>query len=99
MDIDLYFFQTDKMVKLLHNTGFRIIDTLERRPYEEVEYQSRRAYIWTEKIKNNATNCSAAYNCTRAVLQKIGWSDHFHSMQVTLSDGPHNFRVWAETPC
>lgn len=49
VDIDLYFFQTDKIVELLHDTGFRIIDALERRPYEEVEYQSRRAYIWTEK--------------------------------------------------
>lgn len=49
VDVDLYFFQTDKIVELLQDTGFRIIDALERRPYEDVEYQSRRAYIWAEK--------------------------------------------------
>ena len=50
VDVDLYFFQTDRIVQLLQDTGFRIIDALERRPYEDVQYQSRRAYIWTEKI-------------------------------------------------
>jgi ubiquinone/menaquinone biosynthesis C-methylase UbiE len=49
VDIDLYFFQTEKIIELLHETGFRIIDALERRPYEGVEYATKRAYIWTEK--------------------------------------------------
>ena len=49
VDIDLYFFQTDKIIELLHETGFRIIDALERHPYEDVEYPSKRAYIWAEK--------------------------------------------------
>lgn len=49
VDIDLYFFQTDMIVELLHETGFRIIDALERRPYEDVEYLSKRGYVWTEK--------------------------------------------------
>ena len=49
VDIDLYFFQTDKIVELLHETGFILIDALERRPYEEVEYSSTRGYVWAEK--------------------------------------------------
>ena len=49
IDIDLYFFQTDKIIELLHDTGFKIIDALERYPYKDVEYPSKRGYIWTEK--------------------------------------------------
>ena len=49
IDIDLYYFQTDKILELISDAGFRTIDALERRPYEGVEYASKRAYIWTEK--------------------------------------------------
>lgn len=50
VDIDLYFFQTDKIIELLQEAGFRIIDAIERQPYNnDVEYQSKRAYIWTAK--------------------------------------------------
>ena len=49
VDIDLYFFQTEKIIELLNETGFRIIDALERHPYQDVEYASKRAYIWAEK--------------------------------------------------
>lgn len=49
VDIDLFFFQTEQIIELLHETGFRIIDALERYPYKDVEYASKRAYIWTEK--------------------------------------------------
>jgi ubiquinone/menaquinone biosynthesis C-methylase UbiE len=49
VDIDLYFFETDKILELLYQTGFAIVDAIERRPYEDVEYPTRRAYIWTEK--------------------------------------------------
>jgi ubiquinone/menaquinone biosynthesis C-methylase UbiE len=49
VDIDLYFHQTDRIIALLHDTGFTLIDALERYPYQDTEYQSRRAYIWAEK--------------------------------------------------
>jgi ubiquinone/menaquinone biosynthesis C-methylase UbiE len=49
VDIDLYFFQTEKIKELLHETGFEIIDALERYPYQDVEYASKRAYVWAEK--------------------------------------------------
>lgn len=49
VDVDLFFFQTEQIVELLHETGFKIVDALERRAYEGVEYASKRGYIWTEK--------------------------------------------------
>ena len=49
VDIDLFFFKTDDIIELLYETGFNIIDAIERRPYEDVEYPSRRAYIWAGK--------------------------------------------------
>ena len=49
VDIDLYFFQTEKIIELLHETGFGIIDAIERQPYQDVEYASKRGYIWAEK--------------------------------------------------
>lgn len=49
VDIDLYYFQTERIIALLQHTGFEIIDALERYPYKE-EYQSKRGYIWAEKI-------------------------------------------------
>lgn len=49
VDIDLYFFKTDDILALLYETGFNVIEAIERRPYEDAKFQSRRAYIWTEK--------------------------------------------------
>lgn len=49
VDIDLLFFKPDEIVELLYDTGFDIIDAIERRPYDDVEYPSRRAYIWAGK--------------------------------------------------
>lgn len=47
VNIDFYFFKTDKIINLLTETGFEIIDVIERQPYFGVEHQSKRAYIWT----------------------------------------------------
>jgi SAM-dependent methyltransferase len=49
VDIDLYFFKTDDIIALLNETGFNIIEAIERRPYEDAEFQSTRAYIWAVK--------------------------------------------------
>jgi len=46
-NIDFYFFETDKIINLLTETGFEIIDSIERQPYRDAEYPSKRAYIWT----------------------------------------------------
>ncbi len=49
VDVDLYFFQTAKIIELLNEAGFGILDALERLPYENVEYNSKRGYILAEK--------------------------------------------------
>jgi hypothetical protein len=41
--------KTEKILELLADTGFEIIDAVERYPYKDVEYQSKRGYILTEK--------------------------------------------------
>ncbi|MEO8399667.1 MAG: methyltransferase domain-containing protein [Ignavibacteriaceae bacterium] len=49
VNIDFYFFEVNKITELLIKTGFEIIDVVERQPYEDAEYSSRRAYIWVKK--------------------------------------------------
>jgi len=49
VDIDFYFFKTNAIVRLLKETGFGIIDAIERYPYEGAEHPSKRAYLWVEK--------------------------------------------------
>ena len=49
VDIDLFFFKTDDIIALLHETGFNIFEAIERRPHEDAKFKSRRAYIWAEK--------------------------------------------------
>ncbi|SHF34240.1 class I SAM-dependent methyltransferase [Pedobacter caeni] len=49
IDIDLYFFKTDDIIKLLYETGFNIVDAIERPAREDMNYPTRRAYIWAEK--------------------------------------------------
>ncbi len=47
--LDFYFFETDKILSLLEELGFTLIDAVERFPYKDVEYPSKRAYIWVHK--------------------------------------------------
>ncbi|MEO8665610.1 MAG: class I SAM-dependent methyltransferase [Ignavibacteria bacterium] len=49
VDIDFYFFETEKIMTLLKKTGFRIISAIERYPYVNAEHPSKRAYILAEK--------------------------------------------------
>ncbi len=49
VDIDFMFFTTDFIVRCLKESGFEKIETIEREPYPEVEYQSRRAYVFALK--------------------------------------------------
>jgi ubiquinone/menaquinone biosynthesis C-methylase UbiE len=48
--IDFYFFQPQEIVNTLNNLSFEIIDVIERHPYKNVEYESKRCYIWS-KVK------------------------------------------------
>jgi ubiquinone/menaquinone biosynthesis C-methylase UbiE len=51
VNIDFYFFDTSKIIEIVQETGFEIIDVIERQPYKDVEYPSKRAYLWIKKPK------------------------------------------------
>jgi SAM-dependent methyltransferase len=47
--LDFIFFETEEMKDYLRLAGFELDEVIERDPYPEVEYQSRRAYIFAHK--------------------------------------------------
>jgi hypothetical protein len=49
VNIDFYFFDVNKIVEILLEAGFVVIDSIERQPYKDIEYPSKRAYIWCKK--------------------------------------------------
>ena len=49
VDIDFHFFDRDRVAQLLEVSGFDIVDLVEREPYQDIEYPSKRAYIWVKK--------------------------------------------------
>jgi ubiquinone/menaquinone biosynthesis C-methylase UbiE len=49
VSIDFYYFPVARVVSNLRAVGFEIEDVVEREPYPEVEYPSRRAYVFATK--------------------------------------------------
>jgi len=49
IDIDFVFFTPDFISGCLKKSGFENIEIIEREPYPEVEYESRRAYVFAGK--------------------------------------------------
>lgn len=49
LEIDFMFFESDFIFQCVKDTGFENIEIIERDPYPEVEYQSRRAYVFAKK--------------------------------------------------
>jgi ubiquinone/menaquinone biosynthesis C-methylase UbiE len=49
VDLDFMFFSTDFISNCLKDCGFEKLDIIEREPYPEVEYESRRAYVFATK--------------------------------------------------
>jgi hypothetical protein len=47
--MDFFFFQTSEIKLDLEAAGLAIEEIIEREPYPEVEYPSRRAYIFARK--------------------------------------------------
>ena len=47
--MDFVFFPTDEIAGVLRNAGMTVEEVVERDPYPEVEYQSRRAYVLARK--------------------------------------------------
>jgi SAM-dependent methyltransferase len=49
VNIDSIFFPVKQMEGYFNEAGFKVVETIERDPYEGVEYESRRAYIFAQK--------------------------------------------------
>lgn len=49
VNVDFIFFETAEMKARLGEAGFRLEEVIERDPYPEVEYPSRRAYVFARK--------------------------------------------------
>lgn len=49
VSLDFVFFETEEMKEYLTAAGFDLEEVIERDPYAEVEYPSRRAYIFARK--------------------------------------------------
>ncbi len=49
VSLDFHFFETKTIKKHLEKAGFVIEEVIERDPYPEIEYQSRRAFIFAKK--------------------------------------------------
>jgi SAM-dependent methyltransferase len=49
VSMDFIFFETEEMKDYLRLAGFELEEVIERDPYTEVEYPSRRAYIFARK--------------------------------------------------
>ncbi len=45
VSVDFLFFRTAEMTAALRTAGFAVEEVIEREPYPDVEYPSRRAYI------------------------------------------------------
>jgi ubiquinone/menaquinone biosynthesis C-methylase UbiE len=49
INLDFYLFTSDAVTGYLESAGFAVEEVIERAPYPDVEYQSRRAYIFARK--------------------------------------------------
>jgi SAM-dependent methyltransferase len=52
--MDFFLFETVQIRRDLEMAGFSVDEVIERDPYPEVEYQSRRAYIFARKPRDSA---------------------------------------------
>jgi hypothetical protein len=49
VSLDFIFFESEEMKDHLKTVGFELQEVIERDPYPEVEYPSRRAYVFARK--------------------------------------------------
>lgn len=49
VSLDFLFFETEEMKGYLQTAGFELQEVIEREPYSDVEYPSRRAYLFANK--------------------------------------------------
>lgn len=50
VSVDFHFYRSEEMEEYMTEAGFLIEEIIERAPYEEVEYPSRRAYLFGRKV-------------------------------------------------
>jgi SAM-dependent methyltransferase len=55
VSIDFLFFQPEEMRGYIEEAGFEVEEMIEREPYPDVEYPSRRAYIFARKPEADPT--------------------------------------------
>ena len=48
--IDFYFHNLESILVLAKQAGFRVIDAIQRAPYDDIEHPTTRGYVWLEKI-------------------------------------------------
>lgn len=54
VNIDFHFFEVSDLSAMAQTAGFKIVEIIEREPYEEkIEVQTRRAYFLVQKPKDN----------------------------------------------
>ena len=51
VSVDFFFFRSEEIKERLLAAGFVIEDVIEREPYPDVEYPSRRAYLYARKTE------------------------------------------------
>jgi ubiquinone/menaquinone biosynthesis C-methylase UbiE len=49
VEIDFYFFESAEIKSMLTEAGFDVTEVMERDPYSDTEYPSRRAYVFARK--------------------------------------------------
>lgn len=54
VSVDFTFFSRSEMEGYLESVGLEVEDTIERLPYKDVEFQSRRAYVFATNLSRNA---------------------------------------------
>ena len=52
VDFDAAYFDLQELTDNLESHGFKVIETVQREPYPEVEHQSIRGYIWAQRATN-----------------------------------------------
>ena len=57
VSLDFYFYRPEQVIRDLRSAGFAIEEVIERDPYPpEIEYQSRRAYVFARRPANSTTS-------------------------------------------
>ncbi|MBN2004600.1 MAG: class I SAM-dependent methyltransferase [Anaerolineae bacterium] len=60
VNVDFVFFETAEMAGYLREAGFELVDTVEREPYPDVEYQGPRVYFLAQKPITSCDSPAAA---------------------------------------